>query len=376
MKGQVFSIDSLVALSIFMMIIAMIAYVWIEVSVIPSFDIQGKANEIADFMVSIKMGEQNVLNCSKLFALTVQDYEDLRTELNTGPYDFWIEIEGIEPEACPDVRPELDVMLVLDVSGSMDGEKILDLKEAATAFVDELNESYDQAGLISYSTNANVDFGLLNMTDSNKTTLKGNNCIEGVCASCGEGINQLCCRDSWTFGCSGDEITHCDDCSGGTNIGDGILEAITEQNKGRSFPPVFKIQVLLSDGNPTYPYGSGSVTDPGDIEHTLNASYQACLNDNIIYTISLGGDANRTLMQEIAKKTYGKEYYAPTSDDLHDIFLNISREIAVTSNYGKIAPNNAKDISTVTRVVRIGNKTLKMNVRIYEFIPGVTKVCE
>ena len=371
MKGQIFSIDSLVAFSIFFLVIAMIAYLWIEVSLIPSFDIQQRANEVADFMITDKMADDNVLNCSKLFELTLEDYEDLRSELNIGPYDFWIELEGLEPEMCPDVRPELDVMMVLDVSGSMgnpfgDPDKITDLKTATKTFIDQLNESYDQAGLVSYGTNANVEYGLLNMTDANKTIIKGDECVEINSIPCADGINNLCC-DFWFV------TKDCERCGWArTNIGDGILEAISEESKGRPFPPVFKIQVLLSDGLPNEPFGNEAL----DIEYTLNASYEACLNDNIIYTISLGTDANQTLMEQIATKTYGKHYYAPASEDLEEIFLNISREISVTSDYGKKSPNNVRDISTITRILRAGNKTLKMNVRIFEFIEGETKVCE
>jgi len=375
MKGQVFSIDSLVAFSIFFLIIAMIAYLWIEVSLIPSFDIQQRSNEVADFMITDKMADDNVLNCSKLFELTLEDYEDLRSELNIGPYDFWIELEGLQPEMCPDVRPELDVMMVFDVSGSMDNE-IQDLKDAGKTFVDEFNESYDQAGLIYYATSPIVEFELLNMTNANKTTLKGPTCGGEGCApwdACdGEGgINGLCCNVFWSFSCWGPR-KYCNNCDGWTNIGDAILDGITELDKGRGFPPVFKIQVLLSDGNPTRPFGDL----PLDIEYTLNASYQACLDDNIIYTISLGDEANQTLMEQVAEKTYGKHYHAPASEDLEEIFLNISREISVTSDYGKKSPNNVRDISTITRILRAGNKTLKMNVRIFEFIEGETKVCE
>ncbi len=378
MKAQVFSIDSLVAFSIFFIIMGMIAYIWVQTSLIPTFEIQQRANEVADFIVTDKMADGNILNCSKLFDLTLQDYEDLRSELNIGPYDFWIEIEGMEPDICPDVRPELDIMLVLDVSGSMSGEKIRNLTLAAKTFVDQLNESYDQAGMVTYATDANVDFELLNMTSSNKTTIKGPTCTAPLCNEiCHEGINQLCCvytPSSWL--CSWNpRVTSCSECGYTpigmyTNIGDGILYAITELNKGRSFPPVFKIQTLLSDGNPNKPSASTAVA------YALDAARQACLNDNRIYTISLGADANRTLMQEIARKTYGKEYYAPNSTMLQAIFLNISREISVTDNYGKIAPNSVKEISTITRLVRSEDKILKVNIRIFEFIEGETKVCE
>lgn len=380
MRGQFFSLDSLAAFAIFFLIMGMIAFLWIDVSLLPTFEIQQKANDLADLLVTSKMADDNTLNCSKLFDFTLEDYDDLKQELNIGAYDFWIEFEGIDSTICPDIRPDIDVMLVLDVSGSMgtqtgNEDRIRNLTNASKTFIDQLNETYDHAGVVSYSTNSNVEFGLLSMTDTNKTTVKGQACIEGSCGSCGPGLNQICCGDSYDGGCSGDMIDDCEDCSGGTNIGDGILEAVTELNKGRGFPPVFKIQVLISDGNPTYPQWPGWSTEPEDIQHSLDAAYEACLNDSIIYTISLGDDANQTLMEEISDKTYGKHYYAPTPQDLQEIFVNISKEIAVTSDYGKQPSVNVKNIATVVRYLKAGNKILKVNVRIFEYVEGGVTVC-
>lgn len=54
-------------------------------------------------------------------------------------------------------RMPLDVILVLDRSGSMEGTPLADLKTAATAFVNKLDPALDRVGLVSYATAATLN---------------------------------------------------------------------------------------------------------------------------------------------------------------------------------------------------------------------------
>ena len=54
-------------------------------------------------------------------------------------------------------REKLDVMIIIDRSGSMQGEPLLDAKDAATTFIDSLDVAYDKVGLVSYSNSATLD---------------------------------------------------------------------------------------------------------------------------------------------------------------------------------------------------------------------------
>jgi len=61
----------------------------------------------------------------------------------------------------PDQNTTLDVVLVLDVSGSMQGQPLIDAKVAATRFLDRLATN-DQAGLIAFSAGVDSNPEVLN----------------------------------------------------------------------------------------------------------------------------------------------------------------------------------------------------------------------
>ncbi len=329
MKAQVISFDFIASFFLFLLILGMVASAWLMMpSYSYDYDLRQKANNIADYLLTGLIGDESVIDCAKLSNLAFETYDQLKRDLNSNPYEVWIELDGMDASICPAIRRNIDVMLVLDRSGSMAGQKITDAKTAAKSFVDKLNGTYDRGGLVSFSTTASMDQTLLIMTSSNKTTLK--NKITNLLAS------------------------------GNTNIGDAIAAATTELTSARGNPNAAKIQVLLSDGNPNRPLPAA-----GANQYAIDKAKQSCKSNINIYTISLGDDANRTLMKIIANITHGSEYYAPSSSDLQNIFNNISSTITAASDYGRIA-DNAKNMASVSRIVYAGGRELRMIVRIYE----------
>jgi Mg-chelatase subunit ChlD len=328
MKAQIISFDFIASFFLFLLILGMVANAWL---MMPSYSydygLRQKASSIADYLLAGVIGDESVIDCAKLSNLAFQNYDQLKSGLNSNPYEVWIELEGMNSSVCPAIRRNIDVMLVLDKSGSMAGQKLTDAKNAAKSFVDKLNGSYDQGGLASFSTTASLDQTLLIMASPNKTTLK--NKIDSLSAN------------------------------GYTNIGDAIATATTELTSARGNMNAAKIQVLLSDGNPNRPVGVDAN------QYAIDKAKLSCKSNINIYTISLGSDANRTLMQIIANITHGSEYYAPSSGDLQNIFSNISSAITAASNYGRIA-DNAKNMASVSRIVYVGGRELRMTVRVYE----------
>lgn len=326
-KAQAVSIDFIIAFIIFLSLISFFMYLWTTVSFQPA-QLQQKGSSVSEYLLSRKIGEESIINCTKLAEIAFEDYESLRSGLSAAPYDVWIEFSGIDASLCPSVRRNLDIMIVLDRSGSMDGQKLTDAKNAAKSFVDKLSDIYDQAGLASFSTTAALNQQLLIMNNTNKTALKNN--IDSLSAN------------------------------GYTDIGDAIAIATAELTSTRSKTGAARVQILLSDGNPNRPIGVDAN------QYAIDMAKQACKNSTTIYTISLGSDANRTLMQTIANITSGKEYYAPSSSQLQEIFDEIASEITVSQNYGKIAPPNVNVISSVARIVSLNGRLMRMTVRIYE----------
>ena len=94
MKAQLFSIDLLVALTIFFTVIALVAYFWLVIPSTRSYDVQEKANLIAGFLVSKKLGDENVLECSKVTELASKDCSTIKSELNANPYNISLEFKN------------------------------------------------------------------------------------------------------------------------------------------------------------------------------------------------------------------------------------------------------------------------------------------
>ncbi|MEE9607434.1 MAG: vWA domain-containing protein [Myxococcota bacterium] len=83
---------------------------------------------------------------------------------------------------------------------------------------------------------------------------------------------------------------------GGTNFAAGVRLAITELaslNGARSQPRPHakKVMLFLTDGLPTFPIGTGSMSDPGDVEAALNAARLAHKAGISVNTYALGPNA-------------------------------------------------------------------------------------
>ena len=215
----------------------------------------------------------------------------------------------------------LDIMLVLDRSGSMDDDScslscgtssssciacggvwtlppqpITDAKNAAKAFVDMNNPNLTHMGLVSYSDGATLNQQLT----SNFASVKG--AIDSLIAS----------------GC--------------TNAPAGIATAKNELIGPRKRPDAIRFIVFLTDGLPnkgltpaescpscpSYPGGC-----PAAMSATRTQADIAAQNGIVIYAISLGDKADMGLMQDIADRTGGEAFFAPTAGDLLAIYQTI-----------------------------------------------------
>jgi Mg-chelatase subunit ChlD len=178
----------------------------------------------------------------------------------------------------------IDVVTVIDRSGSMSGQPIIAARNAAKSFKNNL-ASNAQVGVVSYSDSSRVDIGLtLLNTSDNKALI--DTAIDGISAG------------------------------GWTAMGDGMADANTLLINGRSQSR--KVMVVLTDGNTN----SGSDQD-GD-----NAVAIANANGITIYTIGLGTNLDESLLRGIASAAGGKYYNAPTSVDLQNIYNTIAQDIS------------------------------------------------
>lgn len=174
----------------------------------------------------------------------------------------------------PKERPHLSVHLVLDVSGSMQGESIQQARTAAQALVDKLAPT-DDFSLVTFSSDAEV-----RITD-------------GPVGSRRESIKKTI-----------SEIKE----GGGTNISRG-LELGYEQAQTKSIPAdAMKVVLLLSDGRAN----AGILTGDGVSKLALDA-FQNGIQTS---TFGLGAEYDGALMSAIAEDGAGGYYYLRDADQI------------------------------------------------------------
>ncbi|MGM0606536.1 MAG: vWA domain-containing protein [Halobacteriota archaeon] len=175
---------------------------------------------------------------------------------------------------------DVDVLLVLDRSGSMSGS-MTGMKDAAKGLVDELDSSVANVGLVSYASSASLDQEL---TDAHGDV---NSAIDGLSAG------------------------------GGTNIEDGVVTAQDELNNGTNARSgARKIMVVMSDGEATR--GGDPVVAADDAK-----------DDGIeLFTVAFGS-ADETTLQNMASDPWDAHFFqADDEEDLIDVFSQIGQTIS------------------------------------------------
>ncbi|MFA6239967.1 MAG: chitobiase/beta-hexosaminidase C-terminal domain-containing protein [Candidatus Hydrogenedentales bacterium] len=202
-------------------------------------------------------------------------------------------------------RGPLDVMLVLDTSGSMAGDPLADLKVASKAFIDLLDSAVDTVGLTSFGTTVTLDpNGLTNDFVSVKAAI-----------------------DALTI-------------AGGTNLCSGIQTGQAElAANGRE--AAAQVMLVLTDGVANIDYLGGTCATwpiaPTDCtDDAIDAGVAAKFAGTVIFTIGFNLDSifipaqtatlARAVLEEIAS---GANYYyeSPTGADLTAIFAQIAEAV-------------------------------------------------
>ena len=184
-----------------------------------------------------------------------------------------------------------DVVLTLDVSGSMGGTPIEETKEAAQKFIDTVYEKSPQTriSIITYSSDAQkvVDF------TNDKAKLK--NAVSGIYSG------------------------------GGTNIEAGLKNAYKLIKDEESLK---KIVVLMSDGEPT----EGKQKDGSYREPILSMANKMKQDNLMVYTLgffhNLEGEnlgECRQLMADIASEGY--HYEVSSADSIQFVFDDIAQQV-------------------------------------------------
>lgn len=166
-------------------------------------------------------------------------------------------------------KPGLTMVLAIDRSGSMTGEKIELAKDAARGAV-ELLGANDEVGVLAFEGDAFWISEIHPATDKNYTL---------------ERIGRL-------------------SAGGGTNLYDALNEAFQALGAANS---QLKHCIVLSDGNST----------PGDFDALVGAMRAARIT---VSTVAVGQEADRELLQRIADNGRGRHYYCEDATAVPQVF--------------------------------------------------------
>lgn len=179
-----------------------------------------------------------------------------------------------------DLRHAFEVMLCLDVSGSMAGAGITGLKDASHALVQFMDTSADRIGIVSFSTTA----ALVQDFTSDTDTLDAR-------------IDALVPQ-------------------GATAIYDGAVLAL--QHLIARNDTTAEAVILMSDGG-----DNSSARSPQDVIAL------AQLHGKRVHTIALGTSAPTPILQMIADSTGGLFFNTPDASELQQIFTEIANFMRV-----------------------------------------------
>ena len=207
--------------------------------------------------------------------------------------------------------PSVDVMLVIDRSGSMEGQPWRDAKTAASNFVNNLKfgTNADLAGLVSYNDQATLDRRLTNSASALR-----------------QAIGAIPAADGYT------------------SITRGLQTAQDELASGRHNPEALPVILLLSDGMPTL----------DDTPAQALAAATAAKNaGSRIFTVGLG-DVDHALMAGIASRT-NDYFYTANSSQLTALFNAISTIICrPPTNIVATGPTNVTVCAGATATFSVG----------------------
>jgi Ca-activated chloride channel family protein len=178
------------------------------------------------------------------------------------------------------VKKQADVLLVIDISGSMDGDKIIQAKAAASAFLDKMPPQ-NRVGLVVFNSQTQVfDFNLGTLVYLDPNTQTSANVLvsfEGGQSQIRNQINNL-------------------EVGGDTSLYDGVKQSLEllRASRGDEDDRIQSI-VILSDGQDT-----SSLTSLQDVVELIRVNRED-RNPVIVIPVAYGGDADINALNGLAR---------------------------------------------------------------------------
>lgn len=210
-------------------------------------------------------------------------------------------------------RPPLEIVAVIDVSGSMQGQKMELMKQTLKLLVTRAGlRSADMLGIVTFSSDTNTALPLTKMD--------------------GEGLQRA----------SG--VVSKLQAGGGTNLSGGLLQGIDMLQAVRSTnqSSTTRAVLLFTDGQ-----ANGGICDPTEMVSAAEGALTGA--PTAIFTFGFGSDHNEDLLQAISAATSSLYYFIQDTDSISSAFAdclggllsvvaqNVTLELKTTGGEHRIA---------------------------------------
>lgn len=216
----------------------------------------------------------------------VNEFPSVKNESEQKEITTMIHMKAPRMESQEERKKNLKISAVIDVSGSMNGEKLDLAKESLAFMVQELGDN-DEFGVVAFDTNVSIVLPVQKMNEENRK------------------IALYKIGEIHTGGCT--------NLSGGLFAG---IDQIRQGGEGGSNNDYINAILLFTDGQ-----ANAGISKTQPLLHELNKKIDK-RNDHVIYTFGFGNDHNADLLHKISDMGYGTYSFIQNTSAMKEIFIN------------------------------------------------------